>query len=148
MKRPKIYTMLMLLVLIIALNSVSFSQTKSSNIVTTDETISFLLKENKESKNSIAAAENRIADLESELIVERENSASISKSYETAQSEITSLKSSNTALARAVAINEDTIAKLQTDNAKQRGKVKNANKTKWSLIAGVVGLIALKFILP
>ena len=108
----------------------------------------FCSKENKESKNSIAAAENRIADLESELIVERENSASISKSYETAQSEITSLKSSNAALARAVAVNEDTIAKLQTDNAKQREKAKRATGDKWKVIVIAAGIIAVKFLLP
>ncbi len=134
--------------LIIALNSNSFSQTKPSPTVSDDETISFLLTQNKEAKNVIVAQENRIEDLENELIVTRENSNSISKSYTAAQSEILSLKTSNAALARAVAINEDTIAKLQTDNIKQREKAKNAQKTMWKVIAGAAGVIILKLILP
>lgn len=90
----------------------------------------------------------RITDLENELIVERENSASISKSYDSAKIEISSLKSSNEALARAVAINEGTIALLQEDNAKQRDKLKKANKDKWKAYAVAAGIIALKFIIP
>ena len=96
----------------------------------------------------IAAQEARINDLEAEVAAERENSASIGKSYEAAQSEISSLKKSNEALARAVAINEDTIAKLQADNSKQREKAKNAEKTKWKVIAVAAGVIILKLLIP
>lgn len=96
----------------------------------------------------LAAQEARIADLESEVAVEKENSASVSKSYESAQFEITSLKKSNEALARAVAINEETIAKLQTDNAKQREKAKKANADKWKVVAVAAGVVILKFLIP
>ena len=89
----------------------------------------------------------RISDLEAELAVEKENSASIGKSYESAKSEIASLKTSNAALARAVAINEDTIAALQTDNAKQRGRAKKANADKWKVIAAASGVFILKLLL-
>lgn len=81
-------------------------------------------------------------------MTERENSASVSKSYELARIEIASLKQSNEALSRAVAINENTIALLQLDNQKQREKVKAANKAKWKAIAVAASVIALKFIIP
>ena len=90
----------------------------------------------------------RIADLESELASEKENSASVSKSYESAKTEISSLKISNEALARAVRINEGTIALLQEDNAKQRDKAKRATRDKWKAIAVAAGVIALKFLIP
>ncbi len=124
-----------------------YSQTRDSNIVSVDETIAFLLKQNSDAKDVIAASDKRIADLESELAVTRENSASIGKSYEAAVSEISSLKTANAALSRAVAVNEDTIAKLQADNAKQRDKAKRANRDKWKAIAVAGGIIVLKLIL-
>ena len=144
----KSFITLTLLLLITAPSFTIYSQTKDSSIVTTDETVSFLLSRNKEYKALISEQENRIADLQSELDVEKENSASIGVSYESAKSEIVSLKSSNAALGRAVAINEDTISKLQTENAKQKEKAKNAEKTKWKVIAVAAGIVALKFILP
>lgn len=137
----------MLLVLLTAANLPVYSQTRNSNTVSLDETIAFLLKQNADAKDVIAAGDKRIADLEAELAVEKENSASISKSYDSAVSEISSLKTSNAALARAVAINEDTIAKLQTDNQKQRDKAKRATRDKWKVIAVGAGVIALKLLL-
>ena len=134
--------------LTIAANSKIYSQTSDLKVVSKAETVSFLLQQNENDRALISKQDNRIADLESELIVERENSVSISKSYETAQSEITSLKSSNSALARAVAVNEEVVAKLQTDNAKQREKAKRATGDKWKVIVIAAGIIALKFILP
>ena len=107
-----------------------------------------MIQQNEIARELIEKQEARISDLENELMTERENSVSIGKSYVAAKSEITSLKTSNAALARAVTINEDTIAKLQADNIKQREKAKNAEKTKWKVIAVAAGVIALKFILP
>ena len=148
MKRTTLFTILLLLAVLIAPNSTVYSQTRDSSIVTIDETIGFLLNQNQEAKNVIAAQEKRIADLETELEVEKENSASIGKSYESAISEISSLKTSNAALARAVAVNEDTIAKLLADNAKQREKAKKAARAKWKAIAVAAGVIVLKIVLP
>ncbi len=133
--------------LIIAANSNVFSQQKDSNIVRTDNTVTFLIEQNKSAEDLISKQKNRIADLEAEVAVTRENSASISKSYEAAQSEIASLKTSNAALARAVAINEDTIAKLQADNEKQRDKAKRATRDKWKAIAVASGIIVIKLLL-
>lgn len=84
----------------------------------------------------------RIADLEAEVALEKENSSSIGKSYEAAKSEIISLKQSNEALQRAVALNEQTIALLQTDNAKQKTAAKKANKAKWKA-RGVAAVLIL-----
>ena len=148
MKRKTILLICLSAVLTIAANSKIYSQTSDSKIVSKAETVSFLLQQNENDRALISKQENRIADLESELIVERENSASISKSYETAQSEITSLKTSNAALARAVAVNEEVVAKLQTDNAKQRERATRATGDKWKVIIIAAGIIALKFILP
>jgi hypothetical protein len=117
-------------------------------IVGKSETVSFLISQNENARTLIGVQEKRIADLESELTLEKENSDSISKSYEAAKIEISSLKTSNEALARAVQINETTIALLQEDNLKQRDKAKQANKGKWKAIAVAAGVIALKFIIP
>lgn len=112
------------------------------------QTISFLIEQNKAARDLIEKQDARIADLESEVALEKENGASIAKSYESAKSEIISLKTSNAALARAAWINEQTIATLQTDNAKQREKTKRATKQKWEAIAAACGVVILKFILP
>jgi chromosome segregation ATPase len=144
----RIFTTLMLLALLIAPSFAVNSQTRASSTVTTDETISFLLTQNENAKSVIAAQENRIKDLESEVAVERENSASVSKSYESAKSEIVSLKQSNEALSRAVSLNEQTIALLQTDNQKQKDKAKRATRDKWKAIAVAAGAIALRFLIP
>lgn len=138
----------MLLALIIAPNFTAYSQQSGSNIVTTDETVSFLLKENREAKNVIAAQENRIKDLESEVSAEKENSASVSKSYDAAKSELVFLRQSNEALRRAVALNEQTVALLQTDNAKQKERAKKATRDKWKAYAVAAGVIALKLLIP
>lgn len=107
-----------------------------------------MIRQNESARDLIAVQKQRIADLESELAVEREDKVSISKSYESAKTEIVSLKSSNAALERAVALNENTIALLQTDNAKQKEKARKATKEKYKAyaVAGVV--ILLKFLIP
>lgn len=138
----------MLLALLIAPNSSVYTQTRDSSIVTIDETVSFLLSQNEAAKNVIAASEKRIADLEAEIVIEQENSASIGKSYESAKTEIANLRSANESLREAVALNKNTIALLQTDNAKQKEKAKKATKDKWKAIAVAAGVIALKFLIP
>ena len=148
MKRKIILLTFLALALITAATCPLYSQTSSSRIVSKSETVAFLIEQNKSANDLIEKQATRITDLENELIVERENSASISKSYDSAKIEISSLKSSNEALARAVAINEGTIALLQEDNAKQRDKLKKANKDKWKAYAVAAGIIALKFIIP
>jgi chromosome segregation ATPase len=148
MKRQKIFITLMLLALLIAPNSSVYTQTRDSSIVTIDETVSFLLSQNEAAKNVIAASEKRIADLEAEIVIEQENSASIGKSYESAKTEIANLRSANESLREAVALNKNTIALLQTDNAKQKEKAKKATKDKWKAIAVAAGVIALKFLIP
>lgn len=110
--------------------------------------MSFLIEQNKNARDLIEKQNTRIADLENELIVERENSASVVKSYDSAISEISSLKSSNESLSKAVAINEQTISILQADNVRQREKAKKANLGKWKIIAAAAGVIALKFLIP
>jgi chromosome segregation ATPase len=137
----------MLIGLLIAPGFKVYSQTKSSSIVTIDETISFLLKENEEAKTLIGAQETRIKDLESEVAVERENSASVGKSYEAAKSEIVNLKSANESLRKAVALNVQTIALLETDNAKQKEKAKKATKDKWKAYGVTAITIALSYLL-
>lgn len=107
-----------------------------------------MLQQNTAANELIEKQKNRITDLEAEISIERENSASVSKSYESAKSEISSLKSSNEALARAVALNENTITLLQADNAKQRDRVKQANKAKWKAYGVAAVTVALKLLLP
>lgn len=151
-----------ILALLIALSLPVFTQTNDSStataspappnrtetVIKTDETISFLLIQNENAREIIQKQKTRIKDLETENALEQENSASISKSYETAKIEIASLKQSNEALFRAVATNEQTIALLQSDNTKQREKAKNANKAKWKAYAVAAGVVALKFLIP
>lgn len=146
--RKRIFLTSIALLLIIAASFNVYTQTLTSNTVKTDETVSFLLQQNQAANELIEKQKNRIADLENELIVERENSASIGKSYESARIEISALKSSNEALTRAVALNEQTIELLKADNTKQRDKAKQANKAKWKAYAALAGVIALKFLIP
>jgi hypothetical protein len=149
----------MLLGLITVFASNVFSQTNDSNTATTaqppaaapspepisvDATISYLLTQNETAREVITRQKQRINDLEAEGSVERENSDSLSKSYTSAKSEIASLKQSNEALARAVAINEDTISKLAADNSKQREKAKKATREKWRAYAIAGGILVLK----
>lgn len=138
----------LLLTLITALNFTAFSQTSDSPTVPKGQTVSFLIEQNENARSLISQQEKRIADLENELIVEQENSASVGKSYDLAISEISLLKTSNEALARAVAINENTVAMLQADNAKQREKAKRATLGKWKIYAIAAGVIAFKFLIP
>lgn len=147
MKRT-ILKIMMLVTLIIAPNLYHFSQTSGSPTVSKTQTVAFLIEQNKNARVLISKQENRIKDLESELAEEKENSNSLFKSYESAKSEISSLRESNAALTRAVAINENTIAILQEDNKKQRDKAKNATKKMWQAIAVAAGSIALRFIIP
>lgn len=143
----KFFTTLMLIALLIAPSLNAVSQTKSSSTVSIDQTIAFLLKENEDNKNLIVAKERRIADLEALVAVEQENSASVGKSYEAAKSEIANLKSANESLRKAVSLNEQTIALLQSDNSKQKEKAKKATKAKWKAYAVAAGVIALKFLI-
>lgn len=123
----------------------SFSQTKDSTTAPTisvDQTIAFLLGENAASRKLIEKQTARIETLEAELSAEKENSESLSRSYENAKSEITSLRTANAALERAIAINEKTIALLQTDLEKTR-----ASRKKWRnrtiKIGAAIGAIVL-----
>jgi chromosome segregation ATPase len=105
-----------------------------------------LIQQNENAREVIGKQEKRIEDLEAELSAEKENSASIGKSYETAKSEIASLKQSNEALNRAVSINEKTIELLRADNAKQRDKAKKANKEKWKARAGAARAVLFQLL--
>ncbi|HEY0051188.1 MAG TPA: hypothetical protein VGB68_17975 [Pyrinomonadaceae bacterium] len=105
-----------------------------------------MIQKNKEARELISKQEKRIETLEAEVAAEKENSASIGKSYESAKSEIALLKESNAALSRAVALNEQTIELLKEDNAKQRGLVKKANKEKWKARFAAAFLIAIQLL--
>ena len=137
----------LILLLTIAAISPCFSQKSDSKVVRTDETVSFLIEQNKNSRELIASQDARIKDLETELAAEKENSSSLGKSYAGAQSEIDALKRSNAALERAVAMNESTIELLKTEVDNQRAKVKKANKEKVKAYIIAAGAIALKFLL-
>ena len=145
MKIP-LFSVVFALILFSALPN--FSQTSDSTTVGKNETVSFLIQQNENARTLISSQEKRIADLENELMTERENSGSLVKSYDAAKSEIVNLKSSNEALSRAVAINESTIAVLKDDNAKQREKAKKANRDKWKAILVAAGVVAIKLALP
>lgn len=147
MKVKKIFLTLTLLLLITAQSFTVFSQTKTSSTVTTDQTIAFLLKDNAEKKEEIAARDRRIADLETQVALEQENSASIGKSYDAAKLEIINLKAANESLRKAVSTNEQTIALLQSDDAKQREKVKKATKAKWKAYGAAAIAIAISYLL-
>ena len=137
-----------ILLLIIATGCAIYSQTPvSPTVVGKGETVSFLIEQNSNARELIAAQNKRIGDLENELVVERENSASFSKSYAAAASEINSLKTSNAALLKAVALNEQTVALLQTDNAKQREKAKKATREKWKAYAVAAATVAATVLL-
>lgn len=138
----------MLLLILIALNLNVFTQTRNSSIVTTDETIAFLLDENKKAREIIAVQEKRIADLESEVSLERENAGSIQQSYDSAKSEIDSLRRANDALSRAVTLNEQTIALLQSDRDKWKDEAKKQKKGKYKAYLIAAGAIALKLLIP
>ena len=148
MKRKLILPIFLVLLLTIVSNSNGFSQTSASKTVSKSETVAFLIEQNKAATDLIEKQTARINDLENELIVERENSASVSKSYELSKTEISALKTSNEALSRAVAINEGTIAILQEDNARQRDKAKKANNAKWKAYGIAAVAVALKLLIP
>lgn len=154
MKRNPILNISAVLILTIAASCAAFSQTsvsttapRNETVVGKNETVSFLIEQNEAARLVIAASEKRINDLEAEVAATRENSASVSRSYESAKSEITALKFSNEALSRAVAINEDTINKLREDLDKQREKAKKATRDKWKAIVVAGGIIAVKLLL-
>jgi hypothetical protein len=133
-----------------AISSLVFTQTSGSNNakIKTDETISYLLRDSKNARGLIKKQKIRIADLETEGAVERENSASVSKSYEAAKTEIDLLKKSNAAYERAIAANEQTISLLQTGYAKQNEKAKRATKVKWKAYGVAAVAVAIKFLIP
>ncbi len=134
--------------LIIAASSQSYSQTSDLKTVPKNETVSFLIEQNKNARELISVQENRIAELETEVALERTNSESIGKSYEVAKSEIVSLKSENESLRKAVALNEQTIALLQTDNVKQKEKAKKATRDKWKAYGVAAIAIAAHLLIP
>lgn len=139
----------------IAATSASYSQTSDSRtapaqseaVVGPGQTVPFLIRENKNLRQVKEAQENRINDLEAENTVERENSASVSKSYEAAKAENASLKSANESLHQADNLNKQTIALLQTDNLKQKEKAKKATKAKWKAYGVAAVTIALSYLL-
>jgi glucosamine 6-phosphate synthetase-like amidotransferase/phosphosugar isomerase protein len=137
-----------LLALLIAFASPVYTQTQSSNIVSSDKTISFLIDQNEKARALIDAQDAHIKDLEVQLSAERENGESLSKSYAAAQAEIDALKSANDSLHKAVALYEQTISLLQTDRDKWKGKAKHERNAKLKAYAIAAGLIALKFLLP
>jgi peptidoglycan hydrolase CwlO-like protein len=147
-----------LLALIIAPAFHSFTQTPNSNTapsdkvstdtVPADQTITFLIDQNEKAKALITTQETRIKDLEAEVSAERENGESLTKSYAAAQAEISSLKNANESLHKAVTINEQTIALLQSDRDKWKDKAKKETRAKYKAWAVAAGVIALKFLLP
>lgn len=139
---------LILTLLIIAASSTSFSQTQPSQIVGKNETVAFLIAENKNARGVIEAQEKHITDLEAQIAGEQEKSESLEKSYLSAKSEIESLRSSNEALRRAVKLNEQTLALLAEDNSKQKEKARKAEKKKYQAYLIAIGAIALKFLIP
>lgn len=143
----KIYQILTVMLLTIAISSNVFTQTSNSNTVSSDKTIAFLIEQNTSANDLIEAQKLRIADLENEAAAEKENADSLAKSYAGARSEIDALKRSNAALERAVAVNESTIELLKSDNGKQREKAKKANREKVKAYIIAAGAIALKFLL-
>jgi len=92
--------------------------------------------------------EKRIDDLESEVSAERENAESIQKSYDSAKSEIDSLRRSNEALSRAVTLNEQTIALVTSDLDKWKDESKKQKKGKYKAYLIAAGAIALKLLIP
>lgn len=147
MKMRKIISKIsIVLLLTIAASFSVYTQTQSLNTVSRDNTIAYLIEQNKSANELIEKQNTRIKDLEAELAAEKENSTSLEKSYAGAIGEIDSLKRSNATLERAVAMNESTIELLKADNEKQRAKVKKANKEKWKAYAIAAGAIALKFL--
>ncbi|HEX8289822.1 MAG TPA: hypothetical protein VF556_17705 [Pyrinomonadaceae bacterium] len=152
--------------LVIVSSSPVFTQTVSSNTaqaspsptpeavqtqtetIKTDETISFLLQDNENKRALIFEHQKRITYLETQIALEQENSTSLGKSYDAAQTEISFLKKSNEAYTRAIATNEQTIAMLQSDNVKQREKAKKAVKDKWKAYAAAAVSLAVTFLIP
>lgn len=148
MKLKKLILKISLLtILIIAGISPIYSQASDSKTVSKSETVSFLIEQNKNSRDLIEVQNARIKDLEAEVAAEKENSSSLGKSYESAVKEIDALKRSNAALERAVAMNESTIEMLRADNDKQRAKVKKANREKVKAYVVAAAALALKFLL-
>lgn len=94
--------------------------------VSREKTISMLISEVKAARELIKTQDENIIALENQIKSEQENADSLEKSYTAAKSEINSLRTANDALTKAVALNEQTIALLQTDLTKER-----ASKKKW-----------------
>jgi len=132
----------------IASVSAGYSQTQSSNTVPADQTVTFLIDQNEKARALIAAQETRIKDLEAEVAAEHENGESLSKSYTAAEAEITALRQANEALHKAVAVNVQTVAMLQTDRDKWKDKSKHERNSKYKAYVVIAGVIALKLLLP
>lgn len=107
-----------------------------------------MIRQNENARDLIEKQTARIADLEAENAAEKENSASVTASYDFSQREISLLRQSNEALSRAVAVNEQTIELLKADNLRQREKARAANKSKWKAIAVAAVAVGLKLLLP
>lgn len=116
--------------------------------VTTDQTVSFLLDQNEKARQLIVAQEKRVKDLEAESAAERENGESVGRSYAAAQAEISALRSANESLHKAVALNEQTIAMIQSDRDRWKDKAKKEKSAKYKAYIVAAGVIALKFIIP
>lgn len=143
------------LLLTIAANFKVYSQTSASTtaptpsetVVGKDKTVPFLIEQIKNERRLNAAKDDRIADLETENAVERENSTSLAKSNEALMSENASLKSANESLHAADNLNKQTIALLQADNAKKTEKAKKATKEKWKAYGVAAVTLAITYLL-
>jgi chromosome segregation ATPase len=104
-------------------------------VVTKEAAISILTNEVAAARALVAANNERINTLDSQIKLETENSSSLSRSYEAAKSEIMSLRAANAALERAIASQEKTIALLQAELSKERKSKKKWQKRALSLAA-------------
>jgi len=147
MKKP-ILKISIVLALIIVCASSAISQIQPSSTVTTDQTVSFLLDQNEKARDLIAAQEKRIADLETEIAAEKENSQSVTRSYDSAKREIDSLRAANEALHKVIVLNEQTIAALQADRDHWKDKAHKEKMGKYKAYIVAAGVIALKFLIP
>ncbi len=82
--------------------------------------------------------------LSAQVEAEKQNSASIQKSYDSAQAEIAAKDKAIGHLERAIALHEKTVALLQDSNAGLKAEVKKHKKRAVLATLVVIGSIALK----
>jgi len=94
----------------------------------------------------VATQKDQITALVAQLAVERANGASLSKSYEDAEREITSLRTATAALERAITLHEQSIGILKEGKERAERDAKKQRKRATLATLAAIGSVVLRFL--